>query len=290
MTGKKIAVLGTGIMGAPIARNLSRAGFNVRVWNRTRAKAEPLAADGATVCNSAAEAASGVDFVLTMLGDGAAVESAMTDDDGALPAMRSDAIWLQCATVGVEATDRLAQLAEKAGIAFVDAPVLGTKKPAEDAKLNILASGAAELEARCRPIFDAIGQKATWIGPVGCGSRLKLVMNSWVLAITASVAEALALAEGLGLDPELFLSTLAGSQMDTPYAHLKGEAMIKRAFAASFPTAGAAKDMGLIVDAARRAGVTADVAIAVHEKFVRAVSEGHGDDDMAAAYCVTAAP
>jgi len=290
MAGTKIAVLGTGIMGAPIARNLSRAGFDVRVWNRTRAKAEPLAAAGATICDSPAQASSDVEFVLTMLSDGSAVEFAMTGDGGALPAMRSDAIWLQCATVGIAAAEHLAQLAEKAGVAFVDAPVLGTKKPAEDAKLNILASGAAELETRCRPVFDAIGQKATWIGPAGTGSRLKLVMNSWVLAVTASVAEAIALAEGLGLNPKLFLSTLAGSQMDTAYAHIKGETMINRDFTPSFPTAGAAKDMGLIVDAARRAGVTADVAIAVHEKFVRAVSEGHGADDMAAAYCVTATP
>ena len=289
MAGTKIAVLGTGIMGAPIARNLSNGGFDVRVWNRTRAKAEALAAAGATICDSPAQASSDVEFVLTMLSDGSAVESAMTGASGALPAMRADAIWLQCATVGIEATEHHAQLAEKASIAFVDAPVLGTKKPAEDAKLTILASGAAELETRCRPIFDAIGQKATWIGAAGTGSRLKLVMNSWVLAVTASVAEAIAMAEGFGLDPDLFLSTLAGSQVDTPYAHIKGEAMIKRDFTASFPTAGAAKDTGLIVEAARTAGITADVANAVHEKFVRAVGAGHGDNDMAAAYCVTAA-
>ncbi len=283
-----IAVLGTGIMGAPIARNLARAGFEVRAWNRTRAKAEPLADDGVQVAGSPADAAAGADFVLTMLGDGKAVESTMTAEAGALQAMGKSAIWLQCATVGIDANDRLAEIAAKADVAFVDAPVLGTKKPAEDAKLTVLASGPAELEQRCRPVFDAIGQKVDWLGEAGAGTRLKLVMNSWVLAVTAAVAEAVALAESLELDPSLFLSTLEGSQIDTPYAHIKGGAMIRRDFATSFPAAGAAKDSGLIVDAMSSSGVNADVARAVRDKMRRAVEAGRGDDDMAAAYLVTA--
>jgi 3-hydroxyisobutyrate dehydrogenase len=146
-----IAVLGTGIMGAPIARNLARAGFEVRAWNRTRAKAQSLAGDGVRVADSPADAATGAGFVLTMLGDGNAVESTMTTESGALPAMGDNAIWLQCATVGIDATDQLAEIAASAGIAFVDAPVLGTKKPAEDAKLTVLASGPAELEQTLPP-------------------------------------------------------------------------------------------------------------------------------------------
>lgn len=288
---RSIAVLGTGIMGAPMARNLARAGFAVRVWNRTRAKAEPLAADGATVCDTAAEAAKGVDFVLTMLGDGDAVEATMTgrsDDGGVLATMRRDAIWLQCSTVGVAACERLGRLAADAGVSYVDSPVLGTRKPAEEAKLNVLASGDEALRDRCADVFAAIGQHTDWLGPAGMGSRLKLVMNSWVLAITSAVAEAVALAERLGLDPTLFLSTLNGTQLDTPYAHIKGNAMIKRDFAASFPAAGAAKDAGLIVAAATSSGVQVDVARAVLEKMRRAVDAGHKDDDMAAAYLVTA--
>lgn len=289
---RSIAVLGTGIMGAPIARNLARAGFAVRVWNRTRAKSEPLAADGATVCDTAAHAADGADFVLTMLGDGDAVESTMTGrgDDGhnVLDAMRRDAIWLQCSTVGIEASERLGRVAADAGVSYVDSPVLGTRKPAEDAKLNVLASGDGALRDRCADVFAAIGQNTQWLGRAGMGSRLKLVMNSWVLAVTSAVAEAVALAEQLGLDPALFLSTLEGSQIDTPYAHLKGEAMIRRDFTASFPSGGAAKDAGLIVAAATSSGVNADVARAVLDKMRRAVDAGHKDDDMASAYLVTA--
>lgn len=283
-----IAVLGTGIMGAPMARNLARGGFAVRAWNRTRAKAAPLEASGVVVADSPSAAADGVDFVLTMLSDGDAVEAVMTSDDGALRDIGQQAIWLQCSTVGIDATERLAEIAAKAGVPFVDAPVLGTRKPAEDARLNVLASGPAELEPVCRPVFEAIGQKTTWLGPAGTGTRLKLVVNSWVLAVTASVAEAIALAEGLGLDPSLFLSTLEGSQLDTQYAHIKGGAMMRKDFAPSFPTSGAAKDIGLIIEAARSCGVAADVADGVREKFARAVDAGLGGDDMAAAYLVTA--
>ncbi|HET9188777.1 MAG TPA: NAD(P)-binding domain-containing protein, partial [Acidothermaceae bacterium] len=233
----------------------------------------------------------GVDFVLTMLGDGDAVEATMTgrsDDGGVLATMRRDAIWLQCSTVGVAACERLGRLAADAGVSYVDSPVLGTRKPAEEAKLNVLASGDEALRDRCADVFAAIGQHTDWLGPAGMGSRLKLVMNSWVLAITSAVAEAVALAERLGLDPTLFLSTLNGTQLDTPYAHIKGNAMIKRDFAASFPAAGAAKDAGLIVAAATSSGVQVDVARAVLEKMRRAVDAGHKDDDMAAAYLVTA--
>lgn len=288
---RSIAVLGTGIMGAPMARNLVRTGFSVRVWNRTHAKAAPLAADGAEVCDTAAQAADGVDFVLTMLGDGAAVESTMTGrgDNGpnVLETMRDHSIWLQCSTVGIDACERLGRLADDAGVSYVDAPVLGTRKPAEDAELNVLASGDDALRDRCAEVFAAIGQNTRWLGPAGMGSRLKLVMNSWVLAITSAVAEAVALAENLGLDPALFLSTLEGSQLDTPYAHLKGEAMIRRDFTASFPSGGAAKDATLIVAAATSSGVNADVARAVLQKMRRAVDAGHEDDDMSSAYLVT---
>jgi len=288
---ESIAVLGTGIMGAPMARNLARAGFTVRAWNRTRSKAETLNADGVAVCATAAQAAEGAEFVLTMLGDGDAVESTMTgrsDDGGSvLDAMDRDAIWLQCSTVGIDACERLGRLAADAGVAYVDAPVLGTRKPAEEAKLNVLASGDNALRDRCSAVFAAVGQNTRWLGPAGAGSRLKLVMNSWVLAVTAAVAEAVALAEKLNLDPALFLSTLEGSQIDTPYAHIKGGAMIRRDFSTSFPAAGAAKDSGLIVDAMSSSGVNPDVARAVLAKMRRAVDAGHGDADMAAAYLVT---
>jgi 3-hydroxyisobutyrate dehydrogenase len=274
-----VAVLGTGTIGEPIARNLARVGFEVRVWNRTREKAEPLARDGATVCDTAAEAAGGAEIVLTVLADAdATVETAEEIE------LADGAVWVQMATVGVDGAERLAELAHEKGVAFVDAPVLGTRQPAEEGKLVVLASGPDDALDRCEPVFEAIGQKTRRLGPVPNGSKLKMVTNLWLLAVTEGAAEAIALAEGLGLDPRDFLATMEGSQIDTPYLHLKGEAMLERRLEPSFKLKLAEKDASLVLDAATRAGIETRVARAAHEAFERGVELGHGDQDMAAVY------
>jgi 3-hydroxyisobutyrate dehydrogenase len=286
-TQPTIAVLGTGIMGAPVARNLQRAGFTVRAWNRSLDKAQALASDGITVADTPADAAKGADFVMTVLIDGEAVEQTMVDS-GALQAMGKESIWLQCSTVGIEAIEHLADLAKQQGIAFVDAPVIGTKKPAEDGALTVLAAGSRELEAQCQPVFEAIGSRTIWLDNIGDASKLKLVVNSWVLAMTAAIAEAIALAEGLGLDPQLFLDTVKGSATDNPFLDAKGGATIKRNFAPAFPVDGAYKDIKLILAAAQAAGIKQDLMTAVQQKLERTVSQGHGEEDMAAMYHATA--
>lgn len=278
MTDTTVAVLGTGIMGAPMAANLARAGLRVRVWNRSRDKAGQV--EGAEVADSPAGAVSGADFVLTMLADGPAVHDVM---EGALGSIGGDAVWLQASTVGVEWTGKLAALAEKAGVPFVDVPVLGTKQPAEQGKLVVLASGPEELQERCAPVFDAIGARTMWVGPAGAGSRLKLVANAWVLALTNATAESVGLAEELGVDPNLFLEAISGGTLDVPYAHLKGGAMISREFPLSFATRHAAKDAQLVLDAAGDALDLGSVRAALtHLKA--AMDAGHGDEDMAALY------
>jgi len=282
MTEIAAAVLGTGTMGDPIARNLLGAGLAVRVWNRTRERAEPLGEAGATVCDSPGEAVAGAAFVLTVLPDAGAVEETM--EDGAFAALDGNAVWIQSSTVGVVAAERFAELAAEHGVGYVDAPVLGTKEPAEQGELVVLASGRAGLIERCRPVFDAIGRETRVVGEAGAGSRLKMVVNAWLLAVTAAAAESIALAEGLGLDPRAFLDAMEGSQIDTPYLHLKGEAILERSFDPSFRLRLAEKDAGLVLEASRQAKVELTVASAVHEAFARAVELGHGDEDMAAAY------
>lgn len=274
-----VAVLGTGTIGEPIARNLMRAGFDVRAWNRTRERAEPLARDGATVCDSAAEAARGAELVLTVLADADSTAETIEEVE-----FGQGAVWIQSATVGIDGAERLAQLAEEKGVAFVDAPVLGTRKPAENAELVVLASGSDDALDRCRPLFDAIGRETRRLGPAPNGSKLKMVTNLWLLAVTEGAAEAIALAEGLGLDPREFLAAMEGSQIDTPYLHLKGEAMLERKLDPSFKLELAAKDSALVLEAADRAGVDARVTRAVREAFERGVELGHGDEDMAAVY------
>ena len=282
-----VAVLGTGIMGGPMARNLLRAGAHVRVWNRTRPKAEPLAADGAVVCDEAAEAAAGASVVVTMLHDGDVVEQVMS---GVLPAMEEDAVWAQMSTVGVAATERLASLADKRGVPFYDAPVLGTKKPAEDGTVLVLAAGALDHRPQVQPVFDAVGSRTIWVGEATEASRLKLVANSWVLALTTAVGEAIALSDGLGVDPRLFLDAIKGGALDSAYAQMKGQSIIDRAFPPSFKTSTAAKDAGLVATAGRAAGTTPRIAEAVRDQMVRATTLGHGDEDMSAVYYAAREP
>jgi len=213
-----VAVLGAGgTMGFAMARNIARAGLPVRTWNRSRGKAEPLAQDGAVVADTPAQAAEGATIVLTMLADADAVISAMDSEDGALPVMahRDDPdhpIWLQMSTLGEEATQRCAGLANRYGVGFVDAPVLGTRQPAEQGELVILESGPEEARPRVQPVFDAIGHRTMWAGQAGVGTSLKLVTNSWVLAVVEAGAETIALAEGLGLDPSLFFQAMTAGR------------------------------------------------------------------------------
>ncbi|MFD4671807.1 NAD(P)-dependent oxidoreductase [Lentzea sp. NPDC058450] len=277
----KIAVLGTGLMGAPIAANLAAAGHDVRVWNRTRAKAEPLAAQGAVVVDTPAEAVEGVEIVLTVLNDGPTVTTTM---QAAAPSLPHDAVWVQASTVGVDATEDHIALARSLGLEFVDAPVLGSTKPAAEGKLVVLASGAEELRARVQTVFDVIGARTMWVGEAGQSSRLKLVANSWVLALTAAVGEAVSLAEASGLDPQLFLDAVSGGAIDTPYLQMKGGAIIARSFDPAFTVENALKDARLVGEAAERAQVRLDVAQASAERLQRAVDGGHGDKDMAASY------
>ena len=277
----KIAVLGTGLMGAPIAANLAAAGHEVRVWNRTRAKAEPLAARGAVVADTPAQAVEGVEIVMTVLTDGPAVTATMQEAADSLP---HDAVWIQASTVGVDAIDDHIALARSLGLEFVDAPVLGSVKPATEGKLVVLASGSEELRDRVQPVFDVIGARTMWVGEAGASSRLKLVANSWVLALTAAVGEAVALAESSGLDPKLFLEAVSGGAMDCAYLQMKGNAIIARDFPPAFTVQNALKDALLVNEAAVHANVHLDVAQAASARLNRAITKGHGDEDMAASY------
>jgi 3-hydroxyisobutyrate dehydrogenase len=275
----RVAVLGTGIMGAPMARNLAGAGLEVRAHNRTRERAEPLAEHGVTVAGSPAEAVEGADVVVTMLSDGAAVEAVT----GGL-AFGEGSVWAQMSTVGLEATERLAARAAEAGAAFVDAPVLGTKAPAEQGKLIVLAAGRPEARERCAPVFDAVGTSTVALGDEpGAGTRMKLVLNTWLLALVGGLAESVTLAERLGVDPAAFLEIIDGGPLGPPYAKMKGTMMIERSYEPSFPLALAAKDAGLALDAAAASGLELPALRAIRAQLETAVEQGHGDADMAAA-------
>jgi 3-hydroxyisobutyrate dehydrogenase len=278
-----VAFLGTGIMGFPMAGNLAAAGFDVRAWNRTRGKAEPLAEHGVTVVDTPAEAAEGADVLVTMLAAADAVAESVRD-------VRDVPVWAQMSTVGLQATERLTALADEHGMAYVDAPVLGTKKPAEDAQLVVLAAGPAHLRDRLDPIFAAVGREKRWLGDTpGAATRLKVVLNHWILGLTENIGETLAFSRALDVDPALVLGTVEGGAMDSPYLQMKGRAILEEAFDPSFPLRLAVKDADLVLEASREAGIDLPLIEVVRRQFERAVELGHADEDMAATYFATSA-
>lgn len=283
------AVLGAGgTMGLGMAASIARAGLKLLAWNRTREKAEPLAEYGARICDTPAEAAAGARLILTMLADADAVISAMNGEQGALAGARPNSVWVQMSTIGEQGTERCIALARERGIAFVDAPVLGTKQPAEEGKLVIMASGPKDLRELVQPVFDAVGQRTMWVGEAGAGSRLKLVTNAWIVAVVEGGAETIALAEGLGLDPALFFEAIDGGALDVPYLRIKGQAMIRRDFEPTFSLRLASKDARLVAETAARRGLDLPVLKAISGRMQQAVPE-HGDEDLSATF-LTSAP
>jgi 3-hydroxyisobutyrate dehydrogenase len=283
-----VAVLGAGgSMGLGMATNIARAGMQVFAWDRTREKAEPLTEHGAQIFDTPAEAAAGAETIVTMLTDGEAVLGAMRGEQGALARAREDCVWAQMSTIGERATGQCIELAREHGVGFVDAPVLGTKQPAAEGKLVVMASAPDELRERVQPVFDAVGQRTMWVGEAGAGSRLKLVTNSWLVSVVEGVGETVALAEGLDLDPALFLEAIHGGPLDGPYARMKGKAMIERDFTPSFALRLATKDATLAAESAREHGLDLPVLEAITRRMQEAVPE-HGDEDVSATFLSSA--
>ncbi|WP_328857477.1 NAD(P)-dependent oxidoreductase [Williamsia herbipolensis] len=275
-----VALLGTGLMGAGMARSMLRHGLDVVVWNRSPEKAAPLADVGARVADDPESAVRDADIVVTMLFD---ADSVAEVAEQVLPSFGDGVPWVQTSTVGLDGTRRLAALAEEHDVTYVDAPVLGTRKPAETGALTVLAGGPEDIRDTVKPVFDAIGAKTVWVGTEpGDGHRLKLVANSWVLSVTTATAQAVGLAQHLDLDPRQFLGSIKGGPLDCGYAQLKGEAMITGELEASFGLDGAQKDAGLIADAMDGNEMNSEVMRAIGARFAAASEAGHGKDDMAA--------
>jgi 3-hydroxyisobutyrate dehydrogenase len=277
-----VAVLGTGIMGSAMARNLLAAGLRTTVWDRSPQATEALAEAGAVVAASAAEAVSDADVVITMLPTAAAVQSVMFAD-GVAQRLPAGAVWAQMGTIGVEATiglaDRLRQL--RPDTLFVDAPVSGSKGPAETGQLLILASGPDAAKDVLAPVFAAIGRKTTWLGAAGQGSRMKLVVNSYLCFLVEGVAEALELAARLGIDPADLDAVIEGGPLDAPLADAKLHKMTRGDFAPEFPLEWALKDIDLAIAAAD--GARLPLLEALSRQWRGAVEAGHGREDISVA-------
>jgi 3-hydroxyisobutyrate dehydrogenase len=285
-SSETVAFLGIGQMGAPMATRLMAAGFALRVWDRSPGNTASLVGAGAKVASTPAEAAKDADFVITMLPDGAIVESVMSGEQGALSSLPEGALWLQMSTVGVDWAATLHDLANERGVAFVDAPVSGSVAPATSGTLVILASGPTQYQARSAPVFDVMG-RTVWLGDIGAGSATKLVLNNWLADIVETTVEMIRFSQALGLDPHTVVDLLEGLPIGSPYAVAKARQMLTGDFAPSFALKHALKDVDLSLETAGARGVNLLVSESFVETWHRALDDGLGDRDVSAVFAET---
>jgi 3-hydroxyisobutyrate dehydrogenase len=274
-----VAFLGIGTMGHGMATSALRAGVPTVAWNREPEGTKDLADLGADVADTAADAAARAGIVVTMVTNADAVVSIATGQ-GMLDALAPGAIWAQMSTIGVSGTERVASLVEsrRSDVTVLDAPVSGSKEPAEQGKLTIFASGPDDARPRVAPLFDALGQRTVWVGAFGAGSRLKLVNNT-LLAFTAEgLAASIALAHGLGLDTDTVIDALGDGPLTSPWEAAKLQRIAKDEYSPQFALSLALKDVQLALEAVDPERFEAFASLA--REWERAVDHGLGNQDV----------
>jgi 3-hydroxyisobutyrate dehydrogenase len=276
-----VAVLGAGTMGSAMARSLQRAGIVPIVWDRSTERTAPLASSGATVAGSAADAARRAHIAITMVTDADAV-IAVADKDGMLEALAPGAIWAQMSTIGVDGFERVAAIASerRPDVLLVDAPVSGSKTPAEQGALTIFASGPDAAKAPLQPVFDALGSRTLWLGPAGLGSRLKLVNNILLAFIAHGLGEAVGIAHDFDLSTQTVIDAVKDSALSSPWLIGKLSRIARDEYGAEFSLALALKDVKLGLDAvdSSRHPVLRSLA----GQWQDAADNGLGDEDLTA--------
>jgi 3-hydroxyisobutyrate dehydrogenase len=278
-TDEPVAVLGIGAMGHGMALSALRAGLRTIVWNRNPAATRDLADLGAEVAATAADAARRAAIVVTTVTDADAVIS-IARDQGMLAALPRGAIWVQMSTIGVAGIERVADLldVERPDVTLLDAPVSGSRDPAERGQLTIFASGPEQVRSRVAPLFDALGQRTIWVGPAGAGTRLKLVNNTLVAFAAEATASSMALAGRLGLDAEQVVDALAGSPLVSTWQVAKLQRIAEGNFSAQFALSLALKDVRLALEAADDDHFAALACLA--DEWQQVVDQGLGDRDL----------
>ena len=278
-TTDSVAMLGVGTMGHAMATNVLRAGIPTIVWNREPEATRDLAELGAEVAETAADAARRAGIVVTMVTDADAVIS-IARDQGMLAALAPGAVWVQMSTIGVAGTERVAALVEqeRPDITLLDAPVSGSKEPAEQGQLTIFASGPDEARVSVTALFDALGQRTVWVGPVGRGTRVKLVNNTWLAFSAEAVDASIALAHRLGLETETVADALGAGPLASPWQTAKLRRILNGDFSPQFPLSLALKDVHLALEAADEESFAALARLA--DEWQRAVDQGLGNEDL----------
>jgi len=278
----RIGFIGLGIMGGRMAANLARAGHAPVVWNRTPAKARPLKELGATVAASAPEAARGADVVITVLSEPGAVRDVAVGEAGFLPAMRAGSLWIDCSTVDPAFVRRMQARADARGVRYLDAPVAGSKGPAEKGELLFLVGGAVDDLVEAAPLFEVMGKRTLHAGPVGAGASLKLCNNLMLGAAMLAFAEAVAAGRAFGLDLDVLLEALTTSPVAAPFLKLKTDKLRESDWSPEFPLKHQHKDLHLLLETAYAEGLPLPLAAAVKERYGDAKARGLGEMDFSA--------
>jgi 3-hydroxyisobutyrate dehydrogenase len=275
-----VTILGAGAMGSAMAYRLVDTGHQVTIWNRNPDRLKSFDGTGVSVAEDAAAAVADAAIVITMVTNGDAVYAVA---EQMLAALSSAAIWVQASTVGAQWADRLRALADAHDRIMLDGPVSGSTQPARTGKLSWLISGPTCAVEGARPVLDALGERVLVVGSGQEGSRLKLVVNTWMTAATVAMADSLAACERLGLAPSALLQVLSDGPLGMPYALQKAQLMIEKKFNPGFPVELALKDIRLTEEAE---GLQPPLIHTVEERLARAGAEGHAKEDVAAVAAV----
>jgi 3-hydroxyisobutyrate dehydrogenase-like beta-hydroxyacid dehydrogenase len=289
-SNQRIAFVGLGIMGAPMARNLLEAGFDVTVYNRTIEKAERFAAGhGGKAARTPAEAARRADVFVTMVPDQAQVEEVLFGSAGAVDALPEGALVIDMSTISPTASRGIGERLAGRGLGYVEAPVSGSKPKAEDGTLTIMAGGEPESFERALSLFEVMGERIVHVGPLGHGQMAKLLTNTMGAVNAAALAEAVSTAKRAGLDRDAFLEVAAGSAGASAMLNLKGPPMFEESFEpALFKLEHMLKDVRHTLDEARSLGNDPELGALAERLYARAAESGHGEQDFAAVYTAVA--
>jgi 3-hydroxyisobutyrate dehydrogenase len=279
----RVAFVGLGIMGGPMAANLARAGVELSVYTRTREKAERFAEEhGAVAAGSPREAAEGASAVITMVPDSPQVEEVLLGEQGAVHGLDDDALAIDMSTIAPTAARAIGERLADDGVEFLEAPVSGSRPRAEDGTLTIIVGGERAAYERALPLFEAMGERIVHVGPQGHAQLAKLLTNTMGAVHAVALAESVLAAERAGLDPDAFLEVAAGSAGNSTVLGLKGKPMFERDFTPLFKLEHMLKDVRHCLDEARALGVELRLGTLVEPLFAAAAEAGHAEEDFAA--------
>ena len=276
----KIGFIGLGTMGAPMAKNLLAAGFDVTVHNRTREKEEALAAAGATRAASPREAAAGADVVITNVSDTPDVEAVVLGEDGAVHGLKKGSVLIDVSTISPSVTRTIAAKLAERGVAMLDAPVSGGSEGAEKGTLSIMVGGEPEVFERMKPVLEAMGKTVTLVGPVGSGQVTKAINQTIIAGTYAAVAEGMAMGLAAGIDLEAAHRALSGGAAGSWVLSNRAQNMIDNRYPLGFRTRLHLKDLGIALETARDLGVPVPVTAYVAQIETGLVKRGFGDEDV----------